>query len=95
MITYDYDAIDDALKLMMDKATRIMELTDTQQQKAKDTLVGWTGKTAERYDALCDDLEKDLKANAQFLQDLRSRLSSGSEDMRLQDATSAANMGKG
>ena len=95
MITYDYGAIEDALAKMTAIAGRIIDATDAQQREVQQTLEGWVGKTRDQYNQLCDDLESDLRNNVQFLTDLSQRLRSGSEDMRLQDATSAAQLGRG
>jgi uncharacterized protein YukE len=95
MITYDYDAIEDALGEMIRRAEAIADLTDSQQVKVRETLVGWHGATSDQYHALSDDLERDLRANVQFIKDLQARLRTGSDDMRMQDATSAAKLGQG
>ena len=86
MITYDYAAIDEAIDMMTKKATEIANQTDEQQQQVKAIMGNWTGSTAEAYNKLCDDLEADLRANVEILNNLKATFGQGADDMKQQDA---------
>ncbi|MFL6119486.1 WXG100 family type VII secretion target [Actinophytocola sp.] len=92
MITYDYQAIDEAIDMMAKKATEIANQTDEQQQQVKQIMGNWTGSTADAYNKLCDDLEADLRANVDILTNLKTTFGQGADDMRQQDAKGGQNV---
>lgn len=85
MITYDYAVLDEAISMMTAKAEQIRQLTDDQQKSAMQTLVDWKGASADAYNKLCDDLEADLKANIDILNNLKQKMHQGVEEMQLTD----------
>jgi WXG100 family type VII secretion target len=93
MITYDYDAIEQVIEMMTKKATEIANQTDEQQQQVKQIMQGWQGSTADAYNKLCDDLEKDLQANVDILNQLKTTFQSGAEEMQMQDRKGGDNVG--
>ncbi|MFC5291141.1 WXG100 family type VII secretion target [Actinokineospora guangxiensis] len=92
MIRYDYEAIDVAISMMQKKAQEIANQTDEQQQQVKAIMVGWEGSTALAYNALCDDLEKDLRENVGILEQLKATFQQGANDMQDMDARGGKNV---
>ena len=86
MITYDYPVLEEAISMMTKKAEEIRKLTDDQQADVMRIMTDWKGSTADAYNKLCDDLEADLTANIGILNDLKTKMSQGVEQMQLTDA---------
>jgi WXG100 family type VII secretion target len=92
MITYDYAAIDEAIDMMSKKATEIANQTDEQQKQVQAIMGNWTGSTADAYNKLCDDLEADLRANVEILNNLKTTFGQGADEMKHQDAKGGQNV---
>ncbi|GAA1981846.1 WXG100 family type VII secretion target [Amycolatopsis minnesotensis] len=89
MIKYDYAVLDDMINAMKAQAQRIIEKTEEQRNNVKQIMGEWEGSTAQAYNSLCDDLEKDLQANADILEQLRAKMHSGVNEMQTADQNGA------
>jgi WXG100 family type VII secretion target len=91
-IKYDYKVIDDCLVMMTNKAKEIESLTTDLSGDVKKIMVDWTGSTADSYNALANDLQNDLIANKDNLDNLNHQLDLAAERMRQQDKKGASNV---
>ena len=85
MITYDYAVLDDAIGQMTARANQIIQQVEDQRKSVQQVLGNWTGSTADAYNKLCDDLEKDLHANVDILNNLRDAMRNGADEMDITD----------
>ena len=85
MITYDYPVISEAIGMMTKKADEIIQQVEIQRKSVQAALGNWTGSTADAYNKLCNDLENDLRANVDILNNLRDTMKNGADEMDITD----------
>ncbi|MFD2419612.1 WXG100 family type VII secretion target [Amycolatopsis pigmentata] len=93
-ITYDYNVIEECLSMMSKKASDIQSQADELESDVKRIMVDWHGSTADAYNQLASDLDKDLVQNRQNLENLARALQNASENMQQQDSHGAAQIGR-
>ncbi|MFD9888099.1 WXG100 family type VII secretion target [Amycolatopsis sp. NPDC058986] len=89
MIKYDYAVLDAMIDAMKAQAQRIIEETEQQRKHVNEIMGDWQGSTAEAYNSLCNDLESDLRANADILEQMRAKMHSGVDEMQVADKNGA------
>ncbi|ONI87841.1 hypothetical protein ALI144C_07820 [Actinosynnema sp. ALI-1.44] len=92
-ITYDYTTLEYCVEEMRKAAEWIAQQTDEMQQSVKKVMTGWAGDTADAYDRLSNDLENDLRGNANDLTTLEKKMEDVIQRFQLQDKTSAKSFG--
>lgn len=93
-ITYDYAAIEDCLTMMLDNAEGIMQQADALETSVKTIMTDWQGSTADAYQQLATDLDKDLVAQSDFLKSLKMKFEAAAEAMQNADKGGAGGMGR-
>jgi len=93
-ITYDYNAIEECLSMMTNKAQAIQDQADGLESDVKRIMVDWQGSTADAYQQLATDLDNDLIANRQNLDSLTKTLQGAADAMQQQDKSGAGGMGR-
>jgi WXG100 family type VII secretion target len=89
MIKYDYAVLDEMINAMKAQAQRIIEQTEEQRKNVQKVMGTWEGSTAQAYNSLCDDLERDLQGNADILEQMRAKMKSGVDEMQVADQSGA------
>jgi WXG100 family type VII secretion target len=85
-ITYDYGVIDECLEMMKKKAQEIQGQADDLADDVKRIMVDWKGTTADAYNSLASDLDQDLVANRENLDNLQKTFHESAQAMQQADS---------
>jgi WXG100 family type VII secretion target len=94
MITYNYEDIDQVVGELKRIGGVIMDTAADLKRQVDSAMGDWEGDTHDQYVAMSNDLQTDIRANVDWLDEAGKAMKTGAGDMQLQDANSAKGLAR-
>ncbi|ANN15909.1 hypothetical protein SD37_09805 [Amycolatopsis orientalis] len=85
-IKYDYEKLELAFEELVKIVAQVEQTLDDQRSQVRSVMADWHGNTADAYQSLCNDLDKDMDGNLESLLVLKKTAHEGAARMQQADA---------